>query len=72
MVSLAHEAKEMGFKALGITGGEPFLLPNFENTIAKLADILPITVLTNGTLSTQTDQGLGTTFTQRSMLSNLS
>ncbi|MEC8380590.1 MAG: radical SAM protein [Myxococcota bacterium] len=50
MVSLAHEAKEMGFKALGITGGEPFLLPNIENTIAKLADILPITVLTNGTL----------------------
>ena len=50
MIELAHEAKAMGFKALGITGGEPFLIPQIEDTIALLADILPITVLTNGTL----------------------
>ena len=53
MRRLALEAKEMGFNALGITGGEPFLVPQIENTIAELADILPITVLTNGTLFNQ-------------------
>ena len=53
MRTLALEAKEMGFTALGITGGEPFLVPQIENTIAELADILPITVLTNGTLFNQ-------------------
>jgi MoaA/NifB/PqqE/SkfB family radical SAM enzyme len=52
MVELAKEAKDMGFTGIGITGGEPFLLPKIENTISKLADILPVTILTNGTLFT--------------------
>lgn len=52
MLELSKEAKAMGFTGIGLTGGEPFLIPNIENTISKLADILPVTILTNGTLFT--------------------
>jgi MoaA/NifB/PqqE/SkfB family radical SAM enzyme len=50
MLEIAAEAKSLGFKALGITGGEPFLLPHMPETIARLAAVLPVVVLTNGTL----------------------
>jgi MoaA/NifB/PqqE/SkfB family radical SAM enzyme len=52
MVEFASEAKALGFTALGITGGEPFLLSHMPETIARLAALLPVVVLTNGTLFT--------------------
>lgn len=52
MLELAGEARDLGFTGLGVTGGEPFLLPWFEEAAAELAAILPLTVLTNGTLFT--------------------
>ena len=53
MLGLARDARELGFTSLGITGGEPFLLPHLPDTIERLAEILPIIVLTNGTLFTE-------------------
>jgi MoaA/NifB/PqqE/SkfB family radical SAM enzyme len=50
MVEVATEARALGFTALGVTGGEPFLLPHMPETIARLASVLPVVVLTNGTL----------------------
>ena len=53
MLGLARDARELGFTSLGITGGEPFLLPHLPDTIERLAEVLPIIVLTNGTLFTE-------------------
>jgi MoaA/NifB/PqqE/SkfB family radical SAM enzyme len=53
MLDLAREAEALGFTSLGITGGEPFLLPHLPDTIERLAEILPTIVLTNGTLFTK-------------------
>lgn len=50
MLDLAREAKEVGFTALGITGGEPFLVPELPAFLAEIAQVLPVLVLTNGTL----------------------
>ena len=50
MLEVATEASALGFTALGVTGGEPFLLPHMPETIARLANVLPVVVLTNGTL----------------------
>jgi MoaA/NifB/PqqE/SkfB family radical SAM enzyme len=50
MLAVAHQAAELGFTGLGVTGGEPFLLPWLPKTVAAMADILPIVLLTNGTL----------------------
>jgi MoaA/NifB/PqqE/SkfB family radical SAM enzyme len=50
MLELAQEAKEVGFTALGITGGEPFLVPELPELLAELSQVLPVLVLTNGTL----------------------
>lgn len=52
MLGRAHEARELGFTALGVTGGEPFLLDWMPELIAELAAILPLVVLSNGTLFT--------------------
>ncbi len=52
MVAVAVEARELGFRRLGLTGGEVFMRPDIVETIAALARILPIVVLTNGTLFT--------------------
>ncbi len=52
MAARAHEARELGFTALGVTGGEPFLLDHMPELIAELAAILPVVVLSNGTLFT--------------------
>jgi MoaA/NifB/PqqE/SkfB family radical SAM enzyme len=49
---IAAEARGLGFTALGVTGGEPFLLPGLPETLAKTAAILPTLVLSNGTLFT--------------------
>jgi len=50
MLAVAREAAALGFTALGVTGGEPMLLPWLPDTIASMAGHLPVVVLTNGTL----------------------
>lgn len=52
MVELAEQAAALGFRALGVTGGEPFLIPDMARTLARLGEILPTVGLTNGTLFT--------------------
>ena len=50
MLELAVEARDLGFTALGITGGEPFLVADMPELLADLSGVLPVLVLTNGTL----------------------
>jgi MoaA/NifB/PqqE/SkfB family radical SAM enzyme len=50
MVALGREARELGFSALGVTGGEPFLLDYMPALVGRLADELPTIVLSNGTV----------------------
>lgn len=47
---LAREAASLGFTAIGITGGEPFLVPSMPGLIGEIAEVLPVLVLSNGTL----------------------
>jgi MoaA/NifB/PqqE/SkfB family radical SAM enzyme len=53
MTALAREAKALGFTALGVTGGEPFLLPYLPELLVELASILPLVCLSNGTMFTR-------------------
>jgi MoaA/NifB/PqqE/SkfB family radical SAM enzyme len=53
MLALAREAAGLGFNALGVTGGEPFLLPYLPELLARLAAVLPVVCLTNGTVVTE-------------------
>jgi MoaA/NifB/PqqE/SkfB family radical SAM enzyme len=50
MVAAVHEAEALGFGSVGLTGGEVFMLPDFAETLAEIAGILPVVALTNGTL----------------------
>jgi len=50
MLELAREAAEVGFSGIGVTGGEPFLVPDMPQLLQDLSQILPVLVLTNGTL----------------------
>jgi len=50
IVRVAGEAQELGFAALGITGGELFMLPDAADTLVEVGGILPTVALTNGTL----------------------
>ena len=50
MVAVAEQANELGFTALGVTGGEPFLLPWLPEAVLEMAQHLPLVLLTNGTL----------------------
>lgn len=50
MVRATVEGRELGFTCVGVTGGEPFMLPSFPETLAEIASILPTVALTNGTL----------------------
>jgi MoaA/NifB/PqqE/SkfB family radical SAM enzyme len=52
MIAAADEAVALGYRALGVTGGEPFLVPEMPDLLAELAVRLPTLVLTNGTLFT--------------------
>ncbi len=52
MAAVAAEAADLGFTGLGVTGGEPFLAATMPETLARLADILPVVALTNATLFT--------------------
>ena len=47
---LVGEARETGFTALGVTGGEPFLVAGLPRTLTAMAEQLPVVVLSNGTL----------------------
>ena len=53
MVALTREAAELGFTGVGVTGGEPFLLKHMPELLQRLAEILPVLVLTNATLFTR-------------------
>lgn len=53
LLMAAQQAAELGFRSIGVTGGEPFLMPNMCQTLHQLADILPVIVLTNGTVFQQ-------------------
>lgn len=50
MLDIARQAADLGFTALGVTGGEPFLMPSMAETLFRLGQILPTVGLTNGTL----------------------
>ncbi|MEO8696621.1 MAG: radical SAM protein [Acidimicrobiales bacterium] len=50
MVEVARQARGLGFTGLGVTGGEPFLLPWLPEAIVEMAAQLPVVLLTNGTL----------------------
>lgn len=50
MLEIATQAEKLGFTGFGLTGGEPFLRRDMVDVIDALSDVLPVTVLTNGTL----------------------
>jgi len=52
MLQVAQEARDLGFTDLGVTGGEPFMLPSMPEIAIGLAEILPLVLLTNATLFT--------------------
>jgi MoaA/NifB/PqqE/SkfB family radical SAM enzyme len=52
MVEAADQARALGFRNLGVTGGEPFLIPEMPEILAELARRLPVVVLSNATLFT--------------------
>ena len=54
MIEAVHQAKELGFTSVGITGGEPFLQPWMPDVLAEIGTVLPVIVLTNGTMLTRT------------------
>lgn len=49
---IAAEARALGFTALGVTGGEPFLLKELPEALGATAAVLPTLVLSNGMLFT--------------------
>lgn len=53
MMDIAIEAKDLGFTGIGVTGGEPFLLPDMVERLVALSDLLPLVVLTNATMFTE-------------------
>lgn len=50
IVDLARQAAALGFTEFGVTGGEPFLLPEMAAMLAELAALRPTVVLSNGTV----------------------
>jgi MoaA/NifB/PqqE/SkfB family radical SAM enzyme len=48
--AIAAQAPVLGFRGLGVTGGEPFLVSEMPELLLRLTDILPVVVLSNGTL----------------------
>jgi uncharacterized Fe-S cluster-containing radical SAM superfamily protein len=50
LLARSVEARELGFRSLGITGGEPFMVPTMPETVARMSEILPTVVLSNATL----------------------
>ena len=62
MIELAREARDLGFRAIGVTGGEPFLVSEMPELLLRLSELLPTIVLSNGTLFS----GLGSSGCDRS------
>lgn len=52
MLQVAGEARDLGFTDLGVSGGEPFMLPWMPEALIGLAQILPLVVLSNATMFT--------------------
>jgi MoaA/NifB/PqqE/SkfB family radical SAM enzyme len=52
MIESVREAAVLGFRSVGITGGEVFMLPSFPRTLVAIAQILPTIALSNGMLFT--------------------
>jgi MoaA/NifB/PqqE/SkfB family radical SAM enzyme len=52
MIEVADQARGLGFRGLGVTGGEPFLVREMPELLGELARRLPVIVLTNATLFT--------------------
>lgn len=50
MLEAVKQASNLGFTSVGITGGEPFLISWMPELIYEIAQILPVIVLTNGTM----------------------
>lgn len=50
MVAIAEQAAALGYREVGVTGGEPFMRRDLTEIILAMAAHLPVTVLTNGTL----------------------
>lgn len=53
MLEAVRQAKVLGFTSVGITGGEPFLQPWMPDLLTDIATLLPVIVLTNGTMLTR-------------------
>lgn len=53
MLEAADQAKALGFSALGVTGGEPFVVPEMPELLGELAQRLPVVVLSNATMFTE-------------------
>ena len=52
MVDAVRAARALGFRSVGITGGEVFMLRWFPEALVEVASLLPTIALTNGTLFT--------------------
>lgn len=50
MVELSDQGRALGFTSIGVTGGEPFLIGKMPELLVRLSDVLPVVVLSNGTL----------------------
>jgi MoaA/NifB/PqqE/SkfB family radical SAM enzyme len=50
MRAITLEARDLGFRSIGITGGEPFLRKDIPVIAGELSEILPVLALTNATL----------------------
>jgi len=47
---IAREAPQVGVREFFVTGGEPFLLHDIDDIVIALAQVAPVTLLTNGML----------------------
>lgn len=52
MVAVTGEARDLGFRRIGVTGGEMFMRADMPEVLAAVSAILPTVALTNGTLFT--------------------
>jgi MoaA/NifB/PqqE/SkfB family radical SAM enzyme len=52
MIGACRDARALGLTCAGVTGGETFMLPWLPEALGEMADIVPLVVLTNGTLFT--------------------
>lgn len=50
MESLAEQGATLGFRSIGVTGGEPMLVADLPERIAMMAEQLPVVLMTNGTV----------------------